>query len=217
MSSILKALKKIEGRKVDSNLPVWPHGSNTAEYASSPVHRNRQYQKILGFLIVLCIIALSVKLFRGPDPEPEPAVAHNPPPSSSQPSEKPTPGKPPEVLKTDAVQFPGTAVSQSSSTEAPSTTSKAPVPPSPPAEPADPPGPEQSTEPVLSETFGAPPAESAGLSLMALVWSTEPESRFIVINGKIVREGANLQGSTVVRIEEEYVVMRTDGVTWKLK
>ena len=200
MSSILKALKKIEGRKVDVGLPSWSYGSDSPESVDSHVHRRRWLQKVLGVLIILCGMALAGKLYFGWQPAIENTIARNDAP--------PVATVPQESSEKKAPEAPGTSapVPKKMSAEAPSPARSEQVSAeSPPTAPRD------------AEAFAAPPPDNAGLSLMALAWSSEPEARFVVINGKILQEGADVGESTVVRIEEEYVVMRTGGVTWKLQ
>jgi hypothetical protein len=53
--------------------------------------------------------------------------------------------------------------------------------------------------------------------LEALVWSTDPESRFAVINGQIVRAGQSIQGASVAEIERDYVALKSGDQTWHLR
>jgi hypothetical protein len=217
LSSILKALKKIEGRKVDAGIPAWPYGPESPESTDRHIHRCRKYQKILGLLIVLCGIALAGKLYIASGPKPETTVAGNTASPTAPLPQRSDPGTTSETQKNDRGQSQSTPAPQPQPQEAAPQTARPPEISSAPAESSQVSTPGQPREPAVTETFGTPPSGNAGLSLMTLVWSRQPESRFAVINGEIVREGAGIQGSTVVRIEEEYVVIRTDGVAWKLE
>lgn len=53
--------------------------------------------------------------------------------------------------------------------------------------------------------------------LEALVWSTDPESRFAVINGQIVKAGQSIQGASVAEIERDYVALKSGDQTWRLR
>jgi hypothetical protein len=257
LSSILKALKKIEGRKVDTSIPAWPYGGGNLGSTDRHIHRSRQRQKLLGLLIILCVAALAGKLYIGSRPEsevkksPEKTVIQSPQSPSKTLSEKPaetppatrkivekapesTPATepppreaPPETAsrstipappaKETAAETPAPLVA--SAPESEETTVQAPAPgtTSPPAEKPSEAAAEPTQEPAATEIFSSPPSDNAGLSLMALVWAEQPESRFVVINGIIVRQEGTIDTSIVVRIEEDYVVMKTDGLTWKLK
>jgi hypothetical protein len=239
LSSILKALKKIEGRKVDKRLPAWPYGTGHLESMDNHIHRSRQRQKILGLLIILCVAALAGKLYIGSRSVPEKAglqntAAQNAQPSTASPPEKAAEtaeSKPPKTVEVAARSTPEPASGPPSGEVSPETVLPTPSPAEgtspetstpvvvspPPVESGESVAMEEIFETTTTETFATPPANNAGLSLMALVWTAQPESRFVVINGTIVREGGNIEGSNVVRIDEDYVVVKTDGATWQLK
>lgn len=253
MSTILNALKKIEGRKVDKSLPAWPFGSGSLESMDHHIYRSRRRQKILGSLILICLLAVAGKLYIGSRPASnETASTSTPLPVTAQ-STQPTEVVKPEsrksfTVKSQSVPEPETSPREPSREELPprEPSSETILPSKVPSAPAET-APAHSIEEASSETatpsavpptqvepsetaavteapptavtevFGSPPADNAGLSLMALVWSKQPESRFVVINGSIVREGGTIEESTVIRIEETYAVLRTGGVVWKLK
>jgi hypothetical protein len=54
------------------------------------------------------------------------------------------------------------------------------------------------------------------LKLHAIAWSTLPEKRIAVINGRIVREGESIEGFQVMRIGTEEVVVREGERKYKL-
>ena len=217
MSSILKALKKIEGRKVDTRLPAWPFGSGSRESVDRHIRRSRQRQKILVLLIILCGAALVGKLYFGFRTDSDNIVLQNTAPPTSAPVREPAEEKKSGAQRIVENQPRSTPAAEPAPPEASSeTASSQTIGPSPVASTVA----YTASEPletVIGEFFGTPPAGSADLSLMALAWSTDPDSRFAVINGTIVQEGDGIEGSTVVRIEEDYIVMRTGGDTWKLK
>jgi hypothetical protein len=53
--------------------------------------------------------------------------------------------------------------------------------------------------------------------LEAIVWSNNPESRFAVVNGQIVRAGSSLDKLSVTEIGRDHVAVRSGGREWKLK
>lgn len=84
--------------------------------------------------------------------------------------------------------------------------------------------PEPAVSPIPQPADHAPPVpelapfpQDGGLTLQALAWAPSPESRFAVINTRIVREGQQIEAVTVVRIEPEQVVLRQAGKLWQLR
>jgi len=225
LSSILKALKKIEGRRVDTRPPSWPYRTGGPNALDAHIRRFRQHQKILGILIVLCVAALAGKIYLGRQSDSESGISKSAPPAETVPAGKSTEAKKTVVVApknpaapTSWEAFPPepAAPSMEALPEAVTASSEADVAPSPSvsspaAAEAD------SSKTSVPEIYDPPPADAATLSLQALVWSGESGKRFAVINGSIVREGGSIENSTVVRIEGDYLVMRTGGSTWKLK
>jgi hypothetical protein len=63
----------------------------------------------------------------------------------------------------------------------------------------------------------SPGNSDSKFKLEALIWSTDPESRFAVINGQIVRSGQSIQGALVAEIERDYVALKSGDQTWRLR
>jgi hypothetical protein len=64
------------------------------------------------------------------------------------------------------------------------------------------------------------PSQSPGepdLKLDALVWSSNPRSRFAVINGQIVRVGETVKGASITEIERDHVALKSGNKTWELR
>ena len=55
------------------------------------------------------------------------------------------------------------------------------------------------------------------LKLQAITWLSNPEKRFTVINGSIVRLGGMVDGFRLVRIEKDQVTVEKDNQKWLLK
>ena len=203
MSSILKALKKIEGRKAETKLPTWPYRINNRESMSRHVNSTWHRHKILGILIVVFAVALAGKLYYGSRPSPESMA-----PEADLSIKTVMPAAPEGKVETDRHQ---------------AQAGEEPMPPSPtvyreasPSEALD----TSPAEAFLRTAVEVPqttPKDNAGLTLQALVWSEQPEDRFAVINGSILREGSTIEGSVVARIEPDSVTMRSGGTTWNLK
>jgi hypothetical protein len=64
---------------------------------------------------------------------------------------------------------------------------------------------EASTEP---ESWKRLPAGSDKFALQAIAWSENPGERFIVLNEKILRAGAEIDDFTLAGIEEKYILLR---------
>ncbi len=65
-----------------------------------------------------------------------------------------------------------------------------------------------------------PPSEAPkelGLKLQAITWLNNPQKRFTVINGSIVRLGEMVDGFRLIRIEEDQVTIEKDNRKWLLK
>jgi hypothetical protein len=53
------------------------------------------------------------------------------------------------------------------------------------------------------------------LRLEGIMWSDAPENRFAVINGEIVRQGGTVQDIRVTRIAEDHVLVQSRDGAWK--
>jgi type II secretory pathway component PulC len=63
----------------------------------------------------------------------------------------------------------------------------------------------------------SPVSADQTFKLEALVWSTNPESRFAVISGQIVKAGQSIRGASVTEIERDYVTLKSGDQTWELR
>lgn len=60
------------------------------------------------------------------------------------------------------------------------------------------------------------PVLTTDLKLQAISWASAPGDRLAVINGNIMREGTSLEGYSVVQIDRDEVVVRKGSEQWKL-
>ncbi len=60
------------------------------------------------------------------------------------------------------------------------------------------------------------PILASGLMLQAISWSKEPKDRIAVINDNVVREGSTIDGYSITRIDKDEVVVRKGLDEWKL-
>lgn len=70
-------------------------------------------------------------------------------------------------------------------------------------------------KPAAAPSAGIPILTS-DLKLQAISWSPDPANRIAVINGNILREGAALEGYSINRIAEDEVLLRKGAEEWKL-
>lgn len=93
-----------------------------------------------------------------------------------------------------------------------------------PAIPVEPPPPPEPT-PETAETFAEPPApvdqenqkafrNDDRIDLQALVWAPEAAERFVVINNRLIKEGGSVDNITVVRINEDDVLLSEGNEQW---
>jgi hypothetical protein len=62
-----------------------------------------------------------------------------------------------------------------------------------------------------------PSVQDPEFKLQAIVWSEEPESRFAVVNGVIVRVGGKVEGVSIVEIGKDHVSFKSGERTWKMQ
>jgi hypothetical protein len=60
------------------------------------------------------------------------------------------------------------------------------------------------------------PVLTTDLKLQAISWASAPGDRLAVINGNIMREGASLEGYSIIQIDRDEVVVRKGSEQWKL-
>lgn len=236
MSSILKALKKLE----DENPPkgrsvIWPSGPGPRR----PVRRldvSSGWSAVLGWglmAVVLLLAAGGLYIFLSPAPagdnrptdtasrpvvkpiqeQPSPEMAVMPPSQPPPARLEDTPPNAPPVAK--AVPLPQGAPPAVQKVVPPPKAS-APAAKRVPAEPSKSPPPRAPA----SEADRAVPADlpvlTTDLKLQAVSWASAPGDRLAVINGSIMREGTTLGGYLIVRIDRDEVVVRKAGEEWKL-
>lgn len=57
----------------------------------------------------------------------------------------------------------------------------------------------------------------SGLKLQAIAWSSDSKERIAVINGRIIREGSSIEGALIIRIDKNDVSFQKGGEQWKQK
>ena len=60
-------------------------------------------------------------------------------------------------------------------------------------------------------------AGGSGLQLQAIAWSSDSKESIAVVNGRILREGSSIEGALIVRIDKNDVSFQKGGEQWKQK
>ncbi|MGD8676824.1 MAG: general secretion pathway protein GspB [Desulfobacterales bacterium] len=226
MSSILKALKKLE----DENPPkgrsvVWSSGT-------APRGTIRRWDitsgwsavLLWGLLMAVALISVGGIVLYLLSPSDRNAV---PTASVGQPVAKPIlESLPPEtVAKLPPQPPPVPTPKEASPPTAPPMEKAAPMPKvvPPPAVKKVPSAPRKKKPPVRAVEAEPDRAATADLpvlttdlKLQAISWASAPGDRLAVINGNIMREGASLEGYSIVQIDRDEVVVRKGSEQWKL-
>jgi hypothetical protein len=225
LSSILKALKKLE-----DEFPTTAREVRLPELARPrsglrrwEIHAGRFSKALAAVLVLLILGSAALVWYLGRTGTPPPAARSVAEPAASQPASD---GRTTVKKRVTAVPLKATLPAPPAAAQRPA------VPKSRPTAPPDLPAPRPALpEPVETEASlrptpaESPPARGQGdslpvlgddLKLQALSWSAVSTDRIAVINGSVVREGALLEGYSIVRIDEDQVVVRKGGDTWKL-
>lgn len=213
MSSILKALRKAEEQspKLDVT-PALPKTLDTKTLVGRRARTSRRARMMTVFSVALILFVLLVWLFPSYKDLFQSKPVDDGPPLST-PEQAPTTAslKKDEVAELEKrVEIPRD--NPVATPEINMETVKKPV-----AEPAGPVTKEQSVsrQPQKESQEGHP--DEAKYKLEAIVWAENPESRFAVINGQIVRTGGSLEGLSIVLVDRDNVAVRSGGRNWKMK
>ncbi|MEE8400097.1 MAG: general secretion pathway protein GspB [Desulfobacterales bacterium] len=240
MSSILKALKKLEGEPViGTEVQSWPRAVGKGAYFDR-FRRTWRYKGTAYILLVTGTLAMAGWFVMGRNPVPD--TSDSPQRSASV---QPVSPDDPEVLisaKEPKAELSrrslGKPIPIRSDTKKPMLSATVPgldpkprpvseenVPPTPlpdeeasletaPLPSVPPESKDAPREPVAP--FVAERADDGRMSLQAIAWSRLPEKRMAVINNRVVREGGTVNGIEVIRIHEDRVIIREGEEVWKL-
>ena len=222
MSSILKALKKVEVETADPNdVLSSPEGLDTIA-AIRRRARGRRYPMVARVLAALfgCAVLLAIGWYFMPGhkmPAQGPVVAGAP---AEQPAAPPPAARERQPMQDQTVRSPQRPAREKAIARTPQRrprVSGQPVKPAavqrPPVEPAT----ATRTE-MRPKTGDIPvlPSEQGKLTLQAISWAQNSSGRMAVINGQIVREGGAVDGFTVTDIGPDEVVVRKGTEDWRL-
>lgn len=227
MSSILKALKKLEEETEESEDPSgWMDPVQAKRKAVAGDKKALQTRlTIFGCVIALCFV-LGYWGMRGPAAELTAAPPRQPrvqkktaPNRSHQPSAASNPasavstesGKPFESV----MSVPAMAQRQDKAADPVATKpQESPVTSSPGPEIRKEDGnPPQEHTPV-SKTDPPQLLDDKRITLQAIVWSEKPSDRFAIVNERIVREGDSLDDITILMIEKSAIRFKHAGKEW---
>jgi hypothetical protein len=231
LSSILKALKKLEAETTEfSEERFSPQKIDRRRAFGQRAKESWLYERLLSISICAVILLLGAWFFFNRETllvgkrSPQTAAIETPARPATVSSE-PLPAPPPlrGGRSTPPRQNPRETPPRQEPREIPAA-----VPERNPAKPSSPPltsvskaepqedalPPQES--PVVVES---PPPEIAqsNLKLEAIVWSNHVESRFAVINGRIVRTGGTVAGIVVTEIGRDYVNLKSGRQDWKMR
>ena len=222
LSSILKALKKLESETTEfSEERFLPQKIDRKRAFGQRAKESWLYERLLSISICTVILILGAWFFfnretllvtkRSPQSPSMQAPAPTAPASSDF-LPKATPLK-------AALSTPPRGATHESPAAAPEGTPSEPSPPprenAPTAEPQG-----SATIPPEVQHVSESPATQIprpNLKLEAIVWSQKAESRFAVINGRIVRAGGVVDGIVVTEIGRDYVSVRSGRQNWKME
>ncbi|MFC1823075.1 hypothetical protein ACFL9T_10240 [Thermodesulfobacteriota bacterium] len=212
MSSILKALKKLEsGTSQQIHEESWPQSIDPIKVINQRVKDRWLLQRYLSLtLIVVILIIGGWVVYRSPllerkessNPEPnldQARIVRKTFPIPIKKEEKSTATElspPPKPVFADKLNRPS-----------PSSTLK-----------KDPPT--ETVPEIPSIEDENPPVDQnhqSDLKVEAIVWSENPKSCFAVINGQIVKAGDSVEGARVIRIGRKSVSIRSSGKTQEIR
>ena len=226
MSSILKALKKLEDDLPQKRRAViWPSRSSPRKGIRRwDISGGRSTAVLWGLLAVVVIVAAGALFFyfkSTPNSHTETAATVtrsisksgqevSTPKASVTPPARPPVKRPPKASKPPPQSQPKPVVPVAKPAPAPDVKKK----PAPPVR-KPPPAQKKAAKPTAPATASFPILKSE-LELQAISWAPAPGDRLAVINGNIVREGASLEGYLIVQINKDEVAVRKGTEQWKL-
>ncbi len=233
MSSILKALKKAEeGRAEARDTESWSRRFDSEDTIRRQAKRSWWLR---AFAVVVCLTVLAgaggwlfyghrqllkesaVRLVKTDSKPGQPEATAPPVRSEAESTVAQSPPSETQPPPSDSKATTGTSSSSSPSakTASPRTESASPA-VIPVRESVASPRPEERVS--AAGTVGSSRTlETRGFRLEAIVWSKNPEGRFAVINGNIVRVGGSIGDASVTDIERDSVEIRSGDKTGELR
>lgn len=224
MSSILKALKKLEDefpRKTGDKASLLQPPGVKKTLRRWEINSGR-FATVLWSALIVVVLATTgwfLLYMLWPDERPSPVaeLPQAPLPSAVQPRRPAAPAVAPSPAERP---LPRQKPAVRRNRRASPTAAKTAVPPAAPVgkenlrqQRATPPA---SVRRSGTQTSAELPILKTGLELQAVSWAQSPRNRIAVINGNVIREGGSIEGYAIVRIDEDQVVVRKDLSQWRL-
>lgn len=211
MSSILKALKKLE-KEVPQQSVEQPLLQEIDTKKTISQHVRRYLLNRLFFVLFAAVtltvggwLAFSHKLFLPERPSP----GHVVPAKTDK-----------KVAKTAPIPIrkaPAKPITPSKKETRPTVLTKKEPPATEPVKRSEAPAIKGRKQPIVKQPITADRFEEPRLKVEAIIWSNYVKSRFAVINGHIVRAGESVEGMSVEHIGRNYVTVRSGEKEWRLK
>jgi general secretion pathway protein B len=209
MSYILDALRRSQAERERGQVPGL-NAQPAATASAPPERRSMSAPWVLAGLTIVAGLAAAVWLWRAPSPGAAAPLAAAPstlPAPAARPA--PTPAALPVVVSAPTPLPPAPAVAPVLVAASPGAVSPPPAGPLPAAVTPTATSPSAPRLPTLSELSAEQRRELPPLVMGGSIWSESALSRFVIVNGQVVREGeAAAPGVTVERIGPKAVVLR---------
>ena len=223
MSSILKALKKLEDQTVEENATlVWPDTLGAKKHHT--LSKNRKKYTILAIISIIILVGIGgLILDKGHDVDKRIDM-----PINIMTLEKPTEDIiPPYIMKEDLklekIQERDIIIALAKETD---DTREIPIEIQKPVHTVKNTFQKKDTAiPIIREKPSPPKIERPALKemedpridLQAIAWAPEPENSFAVINNRIIREGNTIEGITILQIGKDAVSFKEGSSKWQQK
>ena len=240
MSSILKALKRIEGQSPPpQSFPALPDAVDAKQAVNSNTRKRRRRRRIITVsLVLLVIVVIAVIVFQRRQ-----FVTSIIFPAGSPAAKQPKSNAPEQKSRIFRVKIPPTTVEQAPKKQKPTRSARQQIktvsnkqPPS--GTTANKPARKQSSrqkfkpskksiagkrtatrEPgsVTKKTKSYAKLNDSKIKLQALAWSSDTARRMVVINGRILHEGESMEGYQINQIRQEDVIVSDGRQSWSLE
>ena len=212
MSSILKALKKLEN-EVPQQSEEQPLLQEIDAKKTISQHVRRHFLFNRFFFVLFAAVTLTIggwlvfshKLFLPERPSPRHVV-----PAKID-------KKVAKIALIPVHKAPAKPITLSKKETRPTALTKKEPPATDPVKRAEAPAIKSQNESIVKQPITADRFEESRLKVEAIIWSNYVKSRFAVINGHIVRAGESVEGFSVEHIGRDYVAVRSGEKEWKLK
>ena len=212
MSSILKALKKLENEVLQQSedQPLLQE-IDTKKTISQHVRRYLLFNRF--FFVLFAAVTLTIggwlvfshKLFLPERPSP----GHVFPAKIDK--------KVAKIAPIPVQKAPAKPITLSKKETRPTVLTKKEPPATEPAKRSEAPAIKSRKQPIVKQPITADRFEEPRLKVEAIIWSNYVKSRFAVINGHIVRVGESVEGMSVEHIGRNYVTVRSGEKEFKLR